>query len=75
MFVVLTTEASHSTICMSEVLFTADSSSLRQSLRHRYNVLHCFYLLLVAQQPMVEPATYSSGALASRTFGGRKVDG
>ena len=33
-----------------------------------------FYLLLVAKQPIVEPVTYSSGDLASRTVGGRMVD-
>ena len=34
-----------------------------------------FYLLLVAKQPIVDPVTYSSVGLASRTVGGRMVDG
>ena len=33
-----------------------------------------FYLLFVAKQPIVEPVTYSSGGLASRTVGERMVD-
>ena len=40
----------------------------------RYNVLNCFYLLLVAKQAIVEPVTYSSGGLAGHTVGGRMVD-
>ena len=33
----------------------------------RYNVLHCFYLLLVCKQPIVKRVTYSSGGLAENT--------
>ena len=33
-----------------------------------------FYSLLVAKQPMLEPETYSSDGLASRTLGERMVD-
>ena len=40
----------------------------------RYNVLHVFYLLLVAKQPLVEPVTYSCGGLASRSVGGINTD-